>query len=121
VPSTAALTIVGKGSSVGCGVGCGIGWPVVLHRGVGGRCRPISSARLFTWCYSGNNKGHDGSYPCAAQLVNGLCLGNAWVTILSQALRTSHIVIIQYGAYTACHSCESYLMWAAPVLEAHAK
>jgi hypothetical protein len=53
-----------------------------LRRGVGGRCHPVPSA----WCCSGNNKSHDENYPHVTWWVNGLCLGNVWVTGVPQAL-----------------------------------
>jgi hypothetical protein len=61
-----------------------------LRRGVGGRCHPVPSA----WYYSGNNKSHDGNYPRVTRWVNGLRLGNAWVTGAPQALRTTHVACI---------------------------
>jgi hypothetical protein len=45
------------------GEGSGLGWLVDLRRGVGGRRHLVPFASLFTWCYSGNNRGRDGSYP----------------------------------------------------------
>jgi hypothetical protein len=86
--------LLGCYTSEGSSVGCSVDWPVVLHRGVGGWCHRVSPACLFSWCFSGNNKGHDGSYPCAVQWVSGICLSNAWVTDVPQALQTVYAAFI---------------------------
>jgi hypothetical protein len=79
-----------------------------LRTGVGGQCRLVPSACLFTWPCGGNNKSHDGCYPHTTRWVNGLCLGNTWVTNASKALRTTHTTYI-------------YLMQVAPMSEVRVK